>query len=370
MPKPLQAGRRAARRPAELDGEVARAETYPPPYPAGWYVVARAADVTNRPRFVRCAGQDVAVFRGAEGRPHVVDAYCPHMGANLADGVVRDGCIECPFHAWRIAGDGRIRSVTDGAPARPGLRTTSWAVDDLHGWVCMYHRHGPLHREAAPEPPYRLQRVPEIDGGALLHRGDYDAGGVRMHLLEFVENSVDFQHFDAIHDQLRVPWTNVPVPGIRLQHRAGWHVDESEPHVAWFRDDVELLVRGRVIPGAGADARIRIEGPGGVVRFDFDLRGRGRVVLFQSHTPIAPLRQRIRFRWFSERRVPKLLASYVVGNWISQWRRDIGIWERKIYRRKPLLLETDGPVGQLRRWYSQFLPDAPAERETAEARTV
>ena len=39
----------------------------------------------------------------------------------------------------------------------------------------------------------------------------------------------------------------------------------------------------------------------------------------------------------AERRVPRALAHYVVGTWISQWRSDVAIWESKIYRERPLL---------------------------------
>ncbi len=46
------------------------------------------------------------MFRDEEGKSHVVDAYCPHLGANLAvGGKVVGNCIECPFHAWRFRGE-------------------------------------------------------------------------------------------------------------------------------------------------------------------------------------------------------------------------------------------------------------------------
>ena len=338
--------------------EAARAATYPPPYPEGWYVVARDRDVGDRPRRIHCVGNDIVLFRGSEGRVHAIAAHCPHMGADLADGRVRDGCLECPFHGWRFSGDGQVAGLPDGETPRPGQRTVSWAVDELHGWVCIYHRHGAIGRGPPPKPRYQLQHVAEIDSGTLLHRGDYDAGQVRMHLMEFAENSVDFPHFAGIHQQLRIPWTNIPIPAIKIRHEASWRTDDSEPHVAWFEDDAQLLFRDKAIPGSGAHAEIRIDGPGGVVRFDFDLGGHGRVVMFQGHTPIAPLLQHVRFRWFSERRVPKLLASYVVGNWVSQWRQDISIWEGKIYQDRPLLTKRDGPVMQLRDWYAQFYPES------------
>lgn len=48
------------------------------------------------------------VFQGADdGQLHVLNAYCPHMGGNLAHGTVKGDAVACPFHDWRWAGDGR-----------------------------------------------------------------------------------------------------------------------------------------------------------------------------------------------------------------------------------------------------------------------
>ena len=333
----------------------AREATYPPPYPEAWYVVARSKDVAAEPLQARVAGNDLVLFRDRGGHVRAIDAYCPHMGANLADGSVRDGCIECPFHRWRIDGEGRVAQMPGGQRPEPRHRTISWAVEELHGWVCIYHRHGDLRPGPAPDPRYRPERLPEIDGGDLRFLGEHDAGVVHMHLLEFVENSVDFQHFAPVHGNLRIPWTSVPVPWMRIEHEASWRRDEHEAHVSWFENRAKLAFRGREISQSGAVAVVRLEGPGGIVRFDFSLNARpGRIVMFQSHTPIAPLTQRVRFRWFGDANVSKLQAAFIVGNWVSQWRQDIGIWERKIFRASPQLSRGDGPVYQLRKWYGQF----------------
>ena len=48
----------------------------------------------------------LAVFRGESGQSYIVDAYCPHLGANLGVGGTVDGeCIACPFHGWTFRGD-------------------------------------------------------------------------------------------------------------------------------------------------------------------------------------------------------------------------------------------------------------------------
>lgn len=337
--------------------EDARAATYPPPYPEGWYVVARSCDIGDRPVFVSAVGHRWVVFRGASGQVHAVEAYCPHLGANLADGKVKDDCVECPFHGWRIRGDGCVVGHSDGAAVDSRHRTTAWAVQELHGWVLVFHRHAVASGEPTPQPPYRPEQLGAIDDGELTFRGEHDAGQVQMHLLEFVENSVDFQHFAAIHGQLRLPWTEIPVPGMSIHHTATWRRDEDDKHVCWFGNEAFLQFRGRPIKKSGAYAEVRVEGPGSLIRFDFSLNRRGgRVVLYQSHTPVAPLTQHVRFRWFSDARVPKAMASFIVGNWVSQWRQDIGIWERKIYQKNPMLTRGDGPIHQLRRWYAQFYP--------------
>ena len=43
----------------------------------------------------------------------MLDAYCPHMGANIAVGghVIGD-CLECPFHGWQFRGsDGKVTKI-------------------------------------------------------------------------------------------------------------------------------------------------------------------------------------------------------------------------------------------------------------------
>lgn len=49
------------------------------------------------------AGENFAVFRTMDGNARVTEAYCPHLGASFATGgVVKDECIECPFHKWKF----------------------------------------------------------------------------------------------------------------------------------------------------------------------------------------------------------------------------------------------------------------------------
>jgi cholesterol 7-dehydrogenase len=330
-----------------------RLAAYPGPYPNGWYAVARSREVRGRPITARAFGERLALFRRAsDGGAGVVAAACPHMGADLAQGRVVGDQLECPFHQWRFDGKGRCRHVPYHEGKLPrSLRGDAWPVVEKYGLLFAYHRAAGDPLEA---PPYGIPDVAARDGSPLVHRGQHDAGVVRMHLVEFAENSADFRHFAPLHGKMLVPWTSLRVPLITVVHEATWEVDPVEPHTAWFKNKAHLQAFGREIPKSGADASIRFVGPGGVVIFTFDVQEIGRIVVIQTHTPVAPLALATRFTWLAERSVPRALVSYVVGNWISQWKEDVRIWERKVYQRRPMLLPGDGPVLELRKWWAQF----------------
>ena len=47
------------------------------------------------PKRLRLLGEDLIAFKDSEGKVGVVDAYCPHRGAPLSLGFVRDGVLVC-----------------------------------------------------------------------------------------------------------------------------------------------------------------------------------------------------------------------------------------------------------------------------------
>ena len=151
--------------------------------------------------------------------------------------------------------------------------------------------------------------------------------------------------------------TNIRLPGIRIRHEPSWSLDDELEHISYFGDEATLEIGGRVCERTKSRALITFLGPGSIVKFDFYVPRIGEITMFQTHTPVEALKQRVTFRWFAPRRVPRIFVSYMVGNWISQWRQDVDIWKRKIYRQRPLLVRGDGPLGKMRKCYRQFYPD-------------
>jgi nitrite reductase (NADH) small subunit len=65
-----------------------------------------------------------------DDEPRALADLCPHNGALLSEGVIRDGCVTCPSHLWRF-------SLVDGA--RQGFPEVRVRVYDTRvnadGWV-------------------------------------------------------------------------------------------------------------------------------------------------------------------------------------------------------------------------------------------
>ncbi len=53
-------------------------------------------------RNFRVGEKMVAVFRTRKGEVFAVQASCPHKGGPLADGLIGDGKVICPLHAFKF----------------------------------------------------------------------------------------------------------------------------------------------------------------------------------------------------------------------------------------------------------------------------
>src|SRR6476659_112518 len=85
------------------------------------YPVARLSEIPDPGSLVVYAGgRAVALFR-VGGRLYALDNACLHVGGPLAEGIVEDGYVTCPWHEWRYC-------LEDGGRVGPG----SLAVATYH----------------------------------------------------------------------------------------------------------------------------------------------------------------------------------------------------------------------------------------------
>ena len=360
--------RRSRRRGPRCSDDL-RLASYPPPYPDGWYRLVGSKSLRRgQVRYLECLGRALVVWRSEDADDvFAMSAFCPHLGANLAEGRVCTDRIECPFHAWQFTGDGRAASVpySDTVPSR--VATESFPVQEVHGQIFMYHRGGGARQQAGDEVPYQVPRIREVDDGSFVFRGHYNAGRIGAHMIELIENAADPAHFGYLHNRMTLPWTRIAVPGVELDYEAGLEFDDAEPHRIPLLVDTVLRILGRRIERTRSKTRVTFTGAGSIVNLRITIPGMGDIEIVQTQLPVAPLEQQVDFRWFAGRSVPRLVVWYAVGNWVSQWRNDVRIWERKAFMAPPTLCRDDGPVMRLRHWYRQSFPEPTTSRPMSSA---
>lgn len=87
-------------KPSEIRRAIERAKRLPS---GGWYVLDASYRIGGRPSFYWVDGKEYVAWR-AGGRLHVGPNACPHMGAPLSAGRVRDGRLVCPWHGLALDG--------------------------------------------------------------------------------------------------------------------------------------------------------------------------------------------------------------------------------------------------------------------------
>ena len=141
----------------------------PPPYPNGWYEVMRSdALPRGESRAVSMLGRHFAVFRGESGSVSVMDAYCPHLGANLGvGGTVHGDCIECPFHGWRFSGDtGECVGIGYSTAKLPkNAKVKVWTCVEANGIILVWYD------AEEREPLYDVLQFSEIKSGKWVYMG-------------------------------------------------------------------------------------------------------------------------------------------------------------------------------------------------------
>ena len=69
---------------------------------------------------------EIAVFRLRDGSFRAIDNNCPHRGAPLSEGIVGDGMVVCPFHAWKF-------SLSTGDCQNDAIQLRTYAVREEAG---------------------------------------------------------------------------------------------------------------------------------------------------------------------------------------------------------------------------------------------
>lgn len=166
-----------------------------------WYPVLAARAVRRRPVGIRRFGVPLVLWRGPSGGVRAAVDACPHRGAALSRGRVRQGQLECPYHGLRFGPDGPCTHI----PAHPEQRGLErWSlrtlpVCELRGLVWVWH--GDAHPVSVPWDDAFEAELRQSPGPFLDLSDTFDVSYLRV-----MENLTDVHHVSAVHrSTIRAP---------------------------------------------------------------------------------------------------------------------------------------------------------------------
>ncbi|MCY3591605.1 MAG: Rieske 2Fe-2S domain-containing protein [Acidobacteria bacterium] len=335
-----------------------------PPFPEGWYLVASRESIQREKLIEKTwLGEEIVAWCDDEGRICVADAFCPHLGSHMGPtvgGVVRDGCLVCPFHGFTFDSTGRC-VATPNAPAPSAAKLKVYATREVLGMVFAWWGYAgrPAHWHL-PEDPLAGPKWSELRSCVLRFRG---------HPQETTENSVDIEHLGYTHGYSDVrPVGSTLVQGAYLRscfdfkavrrvaglvdvvsevsavtHVHGLGYSFVEFHEKTIGMKSRLWVLATPVDGTVVDVTLVSQ-----VR---EIRKPGRFFVGFGFLPVS-LRHRLMNR----------LVLREERRFVQQ---DVVIWERKRYQAPPRLSQADGPVGKYRQYSRQFYPELESQRRPA-----
>ena len=326
-----------------------------PPFPEGWYFIAARDDILRRKLIEKTwMGEEIIAWADRDGRICVSDAFCPHLGSHMGPtvgGMVRDGCLVCPFHGFEFDTSGRC-VATPNAPAPRAVRLQVYHTAEILGMVFAWWGAGGRPPQwQLPEGPPTGPEWSRLRSCTLRFRG---------HPQETAENSVDVEHLGYTHGYDDVePTATLSIDGAYLKscfdfsnvrrtlglfdvvsevsaitHVHGLGFSYVEIHEKTIGMDVRMWVLTTPVDGTLVALTLVTQ-----VR---EIRKPRRFITGLGFLPV-PLRHR-------------LMSRLVLAEERRFVMQDVVIWERKRYKAPPRLSRADGPIGKFRLYCRQFYP--------------
>jgi vanillate O-demethylase monooxygenase subunit len=155
-----------------------------------WYVACTPDEIESKPLGRMICGERMVIYRGAEGKVAALEDFCPHRGAQLSLGFLRDGQLVCGYHGLTMGPHGKCAAMPgQRVGGIPAIRT--YQTIERYGFIWVW----PGDQDQAD--PARLHHLEWADspewayGGGLYH--------VNCDYRLMIDNLMDLTHETYVH---------------------------------------------------------------------------------------------------------------------------------------------------------------------------
>jgi 5,5'-dehydrodivanillate O-demethylase len=142
---------------------------------------------------IRILGEDLTLYRGESGTPHVIGFRCAHRKTQLSIGWIEGDCLRCFYHGWKYDGSGQcVEQPAEPKPFAEKIRIPGYPVQEYLGLIFVYLGKG----KPPPLPRYPKLESPEqsLDTVRLDRICNY---------FNNIDNSLDNAHVRFVHGRHR-----------------------------------------------------------------------------------------------------------------------------------------------------------------------
>lgn len=214
----------------------------------GWFPVCKSTELK---RGSACSfkifKQRLVFYRGESGQVYALDAFCPHLGADLGNGRVVGEQIQCYFHQWELNAQGQVAKIACRPSLDASFRKTcnrAYPVREAYGHIWVF---------SAPEASHELVKPAGFENAELSALFVKEITLFAHHHV-MMANATDLQHFATVH---------------KVDIAFDYQVDDSEAGIfTWtFRGSIsESTLKGRLARRLlGPEYEYRVKFAGGSI---------------------------------------------------------------------------------------------------------
>ncbi len=161
--------------------------------PNYWYAIIESSKIRHKPVGIKRMNINLVLWRDAKSKVICLVNRCPHRGAALSLGRVKDSCIECPYHGFQYNSEGKCTLIPcngKNAPIPLGFELKTFSVREAQGFVWMWWGE---ERGVLPEIP-KFEQLPTN----LAHTAEASQEWP-LNYARIMESNFDIHHLPFVH---------------------------------------------------------------------------------------------------------------------------------------------------------------------------
>jgi phenylpropionate dioxygenase-like ring-hydroxylating dioxygenase large terminal subunit len=157
----------------------------------GWYWALQSRELKKgQVKHAEVMGKKLAIFRGKDNKVRAFDAFCPHMGAHLAEGKVEGNELRCFFHHWKYSADGELNDIPCRKHAQNvSAKVETYPIEESFGLIWIWT--GKTAKRGLPYAP----ELKDLDTDSMLGKPYVK----ECHPNVMMINAIDAHHFSSVH---------------------------------------------------------------------------------------------------------------------------------------------------------------------------